>query len=117
VSTLPARNLAEVLPGEWLVELHGYGRIVAVMRFTLDHTRADHWFDVRCDYGGPPGWEARGTWTALPPGNALWFSGTQSSPFTPPSKYHWGATLDAVSIDLLRGESISNEPTIWRRMS
>lgn len=117
VATLATPDLADVVPGHWLVEVHGYGRILAVMRFTLDRAQTVHRFDARCDYGGPPGWEARGTWTVLPPGQAIWLSGTQSSPYFPPSKYHWGATLDAITNDLLRGESISDEPTIWRRTS
>lgn len=68
VATQTTRELARLLEGEWIVEVHGYLRLLAVLRFQLAARQESGRFDARCDFGGPPGWEATGTWTVIDPG-------------------------------------------------
>ena len=108
-------DLSTVLPGEWLVEIHGLGRILAVIRFLLTAGDPTRLFDARCEYGGLPEWRARGEWTVLRPGNVLRLAGAQSSPVLLTAGYRWDVTLDALGNGSLRGESISDELTVWSR--
>lgn len=113
----PGAHLSVVSPGEWLVEIHGYGRIVAVMRFLLTGKQTAHRFDARCEFGGLPGWEAKGEWKTLGSGDVIRFSGTQFSPYVPLTGYYWGATLARLNGDVLHGESLSAEWTMWSRQA
>ncbi|HET9139926.1 hypothetical protein [Actinophytocola sp.] len=106
---LAGRVLA--LPGEWRVEIHGSGRILAVLGFVL----TAHRFEARSDYGGPLGWQAEGEWTRPAPGNVIRFTGTQSSPYLLTTDYRWGATLEPREHDLLHGQSVAGEWTTWSR--
>jgi hypothetical protein len=106
-------GLGRTLAGDWRVEIHGSGRILAVMRFGLGHHPRARRFDARCDFGGLPGWQACGEWTTLDPGNVVWFSGTQSSLYVPSAEYRWGATLDERERGVLHGDSVSAEWTTW----
>lgn len=108
-------DLSAVLPGGWLVEIHGLGRILAVIRFLLSAGDPIQRFDARCEYGGLPEWRARGEWTVCSPGNVLRLSGAQSSPVLLTAGYRWDVTLDELGRGLLRGESISDELTVWTR--
>jgi len=108
-------TLSPILPGEWLVEIHGMGRILAVIRFLLTADDEIRQFEASCEYGGLPEWRARGAWTTRQPGNVVRFSGTQTSPFLVGVGYRWSVTLDALNHSLLRGESISDELTVWSR--
>ncbi len=112
---LPRADLSATLPGECLVEIHGFGRIRAVMRFLLVHDGTTQRFDARCDFGGVPGWVAKGEWTNPDPGNVIRFAGTQSSPYHLTTAYGWGATLNALRSGVLHGESIADEWTMWSR--
>lgn len=111
----PVSDLRATLPGEWLVEIHGSGRILSVMRFLLTRDGAAGRFEARCDFGGPTSWSATGEWTSLEPGDSLWFTGRQSSPYLPAAEYQWGAALQLLGRDVLHGASISNEWTMWSR--
>jgi hypothetical protein len=108
-------GLTIALPGTWRVEIHGLGRILAVMRFVLDPNPAARRFEARCDFGGLLGWQARGEWIAGDAGNLVWFSGTQSSLYVPSAEYAWGATLTERESDILHGESVCAEWTQWTR--
>ena len=108
-------GLSTVLPGEWLVEIHGLGRILAVIRFLLTAGDPTQHFDARCEFGGLPEWRASGEWTVRRPGNILCFAGAQTSPVLLTAGYRWDVTLDALGYGVLRGESISDELTMWSR--
>jgi hypothetical protein len=113
----PGPPLSDVLPGEWLVEIHGSGRILAVMRFLLTGKQSSHRFDARCEYGGLLGWEAKGEWMTLGPGDIIRFSGTQSSRYIPATGYYWGATLARLNGHVLHGKSLCEEWTMWSRQT
>lgn len=112
-TTSPRGGLITILSGQWLVEIHGCGRILAVLGFVLTDT--DRRFEARSDYGGLLGWSAQGEWSCPALGNVLHFTGTQSSPYLLPTDYHWAATLDTRGRDVLDGRSISDEWTRWSR--
>lgn len=104
--------LVAELTGEWLVEMHGSGHLLAVIRFLLSPDRD---FTAHGEYGAPLDWQARGRWQALVSGNRVLFSGTQSSPYLLTTGYQWGAALETLGKDVLRGTSITRESTIWSR--
>jgi hypothetical protein len=111
----PGAGLIAMLPGEWLVEIHGAGRILAVLGFVLTQHGTARRFEARSDYGGLLDWRADGEWTCPPTGNAIGFTGTQSSPYLLTTDYRWGATLDGRGRDVLHGRSVANEWTRWSR--
>lgn len=111
----PGLDLPGTLPGAWLVEVHGSGRILVVIRFQL--TGTSRRFEAQCEYGGPLGWEARGEWTTLDPGDAIRLSGTQSTPYLPATGYRWGVTLDRLGRSVLHGASLAGEWTMWSRQA
>jgi hypothetical protein len=110
----PGLDLPGTLPGAWLVEVHGSGRILVVIRFQLTGTSR---FEARCEYGGPLGWQARGEWTTLDPGDTIRLSGTQSTPYLPATGYRWGVALDRLSPSVLHGASLTGEWTMWSRQA
>ena len=108
-------DLSNALPGTWMVEFCGFGRVLAVMRLSLTRKWGHRRFEARPDYGGLPGWRAKGDWIVLPPGNEVRLSGTQSCPGWPIGQYRWGATLAAAGEDVLQGSSMVGESLTWRR--
>lgn len=108
-------GLIATLPGEWRMEVHGAGRILAVMGFVLTHHGTARRFEAHSDYGGLLGWQAQGEWACFAPGNVIRFTGTQSSPYLLTTDYRWGAALDARGPDVLHGRSVADEWTTWSR--
>jgi hypothetical protein len=106
-----------MLGGEWIVEVHGFMRILAVLRFQFTAEHGSGRFNAGCTFGGPPGWEANGTWTVFDSGGSVRLAGIQSSPYLLTTDYLWGATLDELGADVLHGESISGEQTLWHRVA
>lgn len=106
-----AVGLADVIEGEWAVQIQSPVLGTQVMRITMTPGQFQASAMV-----GPPGWEATGTWQTLP-GEQLVLQGVQvmTQPFPQQGPYQAFNQFFSITPSELHGTSGAQESVIWRR--
>lgn len=106
-----AVGLADVIEGEWAVQIQSPVLGTQMMRITMTPGQFQASAMV-----GPPGWEATGTWQILP-GEQLVLQGVQvmTQPFPQQGPYQAFNQFFSITPSELHGTSGAQESVIWRR--